>query len=131
MTLLLANRTGNKVLPKYNCLFLGLKTCLFKIRHVSSCFVRLLGEAAVYKGIIALSDEGEGNEGKKKGIYPFYFCLGNALERSCRWKMYGRGCLVGQLEGETCGKRVATSRRELDVNFSARYSMLRPQAALG
>lgn len=66
MTLLLANRTGNEGLPKYNCLFLGLKTRLFKILHVSSCFVRFLGELAVSKGIIGLSDGWKKEKGKKK-----------------------------------------------------------------
>lgn len=80
MTLLLANRTGNEGLPKYNCLFLGLKTRLFKILHVSSCFVRLLGELAVSKGIIGLSDGKRERKKKKKKSNPFCFCLGNKLK---------------------------------------------------
>lgn len=80
MTLLLTNRTGNEGLPKYNCLFLGPKTWLFKILHVSSCFVQLLGELAVFKGIIALSD-GKRKKKKKKEELCFLLLSWKQLEK--------------------------------------------------
>lgn len=56
------------------------------------------------------------------------------------WKSLGKELQVEErMEGvfgwatgrETCGKRVAASGREPDLNFSARQSTLRLQAALG
>lgn len=66
-------------------------------------------------GIIALLDEG----GEKKG-----FTLSTSV-LEMPWKGAVGGRHMERVFGrttrrETCGKRVATSRRELDLSFSAR-----------